>query len=243
MKKDLRKQIKQDEVLTFFGKGWAFLAEHKDETRVTLAVLAVVGILAGGLKYFQDSRSREAQAAFTDALSVYETPVAGEGPPQVGPTFPSEDEKYRKAAAAFEGVGRRFPTVAVGRRARYYAALSRIHLGEDDLAKQELTSLATDKEAGALTSSLARVALADLLKRKGKLEEAIAAYRELASDGSLAVPRDYPQWNLATTLEDAGRLPEAAVAYRQLAEQFPASAFAADARRMASYLSGDARAS
>jgi hypothetical protein len=241
LKKDLRKQIKQDEVLTFVGQGFAFLDEHKDEARITVAVLAVVALLGVGLKYFQDSRTRDAQAAFTEALGLYETPVAGEGPPQGGPTFASADEKFRKSAAAFEGVARRFPTVPVGRRARYYAALSRVRLGEDDLARQELTTLAADKDAGPLTSALARVALADLLKRKGKLDEAIAAYRELAQDGALAVPRDYPQWNLATTLEDAGRMKEAAAAYKQLFELFPGSAFAPDARRMASYLSGESR--
>jgi TolA-binding protein len=239
VKRELRKQIKQDEFLTGMEKLWRLLSTHRDEVRITVVTLVVVGGLAGGLAFFKARKSQEGREAFSEALTIFDTPLAGEAPrPQAeqGPTFPSASDKFKKAAAAFDGVVRRYPSEAIARRARYYAALSRIELGEDAAAQGELEALA--KEPGDLTPALARMALADLMRKKGRYDQAAEAYRQLASDANFSLPRDYPLWNLATTLEDAGRPEEAAAAYRRLRDEFPSSAWAQEAARMASYLTG-----
>jgi TolA-binding protein len=239
LKKELRKSIKEDEFVSGMTRGMELLEAHKDEVRVTVIALVVVAVLAGGLAYFKAARAREARLAFADALVVFETPVAGAvpGPPR-GTTFATAEEKFKKAAAAFDGIARRYPGEAVTPRARYLAALSRIEMGDDAEAQKELQAVAADRASGDLVRSLAEVAQADLLRRRGKLDQAEDAYRRLAADASLAVPRDYPLWSLAQCLEESGHPQEAAEEYRRLRDEFPGSGWAQEAARMASYLSG-----
>jgi hypothetical protein len=242
LKKDLKRQIKQDEFLSGIEKVVKFFEAHKEEVRVTTIALVVVGALAWGFAYVQGRRTREASDALSEALVTFETPVAGQTPPAdgaVNPPFPSADVKFKKAAAGFDGVARRYSTQPIALRARYYAALCRIELGDFDTARKDLEAIAAQKDGGGgLTSALARMALADLLKRRGHVEEAVEAYRALANDQGLPLPRDYALWNVATTLEEAGHPAEAAVAYRQLRDEFPSSVWATEAGRMASYLTG-----
>jgi hypothetical protein len=241
LKKDLRRQIKQDDFQSAIGEAVSFYGLHKEEIKVTAIAVVVVGVLGLGLSYFQGKRAQEASSAFSEALQSFDTPVAGQGPPVEGapnPPFPTAEVKFKKAAAGFDGVARRYPSQPGALSARYYAALCRIELGDMDNAQKELEAISKEKTGGGLTPSLAKMALADILRRKGQLDQAVEAYKALAADQSLPIPRDYALWNAATTLEDAGRSSEAAAAYRDLREQFPSSVWADEAGRMASYLTG-----
>jgi TolA-binding protein len=242
LKKELRKSIKQDEFVSWIERTMGLVDSHKDEIRVTVIALAVVGALVGGLAFLKSQRTQEARAAFTDAVTTFETPVAGAVPggpaANPGPTFATSEEKFKKAVASFEGVARRYPSDPVASRARYFAAVSRIEMGETAEAQKELEALVADKDAKDLTRSLAKMSLADLLRRGQKLEQAAEAYRQLVTDPTLAIPRDYPLWSLAQTLEEAGRTAEAAVEYRRLRDEFPTSQWAQEAGRNASFLAG-----
>jgi hypothetical protein len=122
----------------------------------------------------------------------------------------------------------------VGLRARYYAALSRIELGQYDEAEKALKEL--QGRGSGLESELARVALAGLYRRSGKVDQAVEAYRGLATNPAANVPRDFALLSAAQALEDAKRWAEARAAYRQLVEDFPASVYATEARQRAEYL-------
>ena len=151
-----------------------------------------------------------------------------------GPVFATSEEKYKTAAAAFEGVDRRFGSSKTGLRAKYYAALSRVQLGqyaEAEKALKEIQAL-----GGGLEPELARLALADLYRRSGQVDKAVEAYRGLATNPTANVPRDFALLSAAQALEDARRWPEARAAYRQVFEEFPASVYAADARARVEYL-------
>jgi tetratricopeptide (TPR) repeat protein len=245
LKRELKKQIKEDEIVSGVELAWKWVAAHRDQLRTIGLAVAGAGLVVAGVYYFQGSRDRSASAAFDAAMKAYETPVAselaaGQAPPGVTP-FASSAEKYRKAAAAFDGVERSYPTLSPGLRARYYGALCRIELGSFAEAKQALETIAARKEAGALEPGLARLALADIDRRTGAMDKAIEAYREMAEDLSSPLPRDFALLSLASTLEDAKRLEEARASYQRLAERFPESVYAAEARRRAAYLGSDAR--
>jgi len=151
-----------------------------------------------------------------------------------GQVFLSAEEKYKTAAAAFEGVARRYPSSTAGVRASYFGALSRLELGQYAEAEKALKEL---QERGAgLEPDLARLALADCYRRSGQVDKAVEAFRSFASNPSASLPRDQALMSAAQTLEDARRFAEARAAYRQLTEEFPASVFAAQARARAEYL-------
>jgi tetratricopeptide (TPR) repeat protein len=238
LKKELRKQIKQDELVSGFAQAWYWVEAHRDEVKVTATVLAVVAVGAAAVSFFQGQRAREAEQAFSAALEIYHGSVVGEQPegtPPSGPVYPTAGEKYKKAAAAFDGVERRFGPTPVGLRAKYYGALCRIELGEIPVAQAALADVAARKEH-PLESALARLALADVLRRTGAVDKAVDAYRQIIDDASVPLPRDHALMTLATTLEEARRIAEAKASYRRLTEEFPTSVYAGEARRRAAYL-------
>ena len=245
MKKDLKRQIKQDELVSGFEHAMAWLGAHRAEARLTALVVAVLVAAGVAVTYYQASQQRAADAAFGEALTLYKGQVEGDQPPgaekPAGPVFPTVRDKYTKAAAAFDGIERRFSSLKIAPRARYYGALCRIEIGEEAAARKVLEELAAIKDPGQIEGSLARLALANLLRKTGDLEKALEAYRTMADEPGLSIPRDHVLMTLGGALEEARRLPEARGAYRRLRDEFPASPYASEAERRAEYLSGESQ--
>jgi tetratricopeptide (TPR) repeat protein len=240
MKRELRKHIKEDEVITGVEHGLAWVKTHSGETKVAAAVVVALGALIGTVVYFQSSRQTAARTALAAALETFEAPVAGELPPgqpkPPGPVFASAQEKLGKAAASFDGVERAYPSLPEGRRAAYFAAVARMKMGDREEAQKELTQIEKSPSNGGLEPTLARVALANLQRLSGALDKAAESYKSLADDASLGLPRDYILMNLGLTLEDAHRVDEARAAYQRVANEFPDGVYAPEARRRADYL-------
>jgi tetratricopeptide (TPR) repeat protein len=240
MKREHRKHIKQDELVTGIGRVVRWVNAHQRETRATLIAVAVVVVGGVAVTTFQGRRNAAAERAFAEAFDIFHAPVAAELPAGAekppGLEFATAAEKYQKAAAAFDGVERRFGSMPAGRRARYYAALCRIEMGDLAEAEKALDRLVAETDRSSLESALARISLADLYRRRGETDKAVAAYRQLVDDASLAVPRDHVLMSLASTLEDAHRAKEARASYRRLTEEFPSSVFLPEARRRAENL-------
>jgi hypothetical protein len=238
LKKELKEQIKQDEFASGLEQAASWASTHRDELRIGVGVAVVLLAAVGAVGYFQSQRAREADRAFRDALTTFEAPVTAEIAPGAdlpgGQVFATAEDKYKTAAAAFEGVERRFGSSKAGQRAKYYAALARTQLGQYPEAEKALTEI-QQKQSG-LEAELARLALADLYRRSGQTDKAVEAYRGLASKGSADLPRDFALLSAAQTLEGAKRWKEARDAYRQLVDEFPASVFAGEARTRVEYL-------
>jgi hypothetical protein len=238
LKKEHRDEIKQDELVSGLEKAAAWVGAHRDEIRIGAGVLVVLLAAGGALGYFQGQRAKEADRALRDALTTFEAPVASDIPPGAdrpsGQVFATADEKYKTAAAAFDGVERRFGSSTNGLRAKYYAALCRIQLGQNAEAEKALKEI--QSRGGGLEPELARLALADLYRRSQQVDKAVEAYRGMATNPTANVPRDYALINAAQALEDAKRWGEARAAYRQVFEEFPASVFASQARARVEYL-------
>ncbi len=238
MKKELKEQIKQDEFASGLEQALAWAGQHRDELRIGAGVGVVLLAAAGAVAYFQSQRAREADRALRDALTTYEAPVSAEIQPgadrPTGQVFASAEEKYKTSAAAFEGVERRYGSTAVGIRAKYYAALSRIELKQYAEAEKALQEI--QARGSGIEPELARVAMADLYRRSGQVDKAVEAYKGLATNPSANLPRDFALLSAAQTLEDAKRWAEARATYRQLTEEFPASVYAEEARTRAEYL-------
>jgi TolA-binding protein len=238
LRKELKDQIRQDELTSGLEQAAAWAARHRDELRIGGLVFLVLAGAALAITHVREQRLREGERALRDALTTFESPVASELPPgaerPAGQVFLSAEEKYKTAAAAFEGVARRYPSSTAGVRASYFGALSRLELGQYAEAEKALKEL---QERGAgLEPDLARLALADCYRRSGQVDKAVEAFRSFASNPSASLPRDQALMSAAQTLEDARRFAEARAAYRQLTEEFPASVFAAQARARAEYL-------
>jgi len=240
LKRELKKQIREDELLSGVEVAWRWFKQNEKLARSGLTAVVAVALLVGGFSFLRSKREHDASSAFEAAMQVYSTPLATEiqgGPPPAGVTpFKEARDKFTKAAAAFDGVERSYPSLTVGRQARYYAALCRIELGDTAAARQALQVLAAG--GPEIETSLAKLGLAEIDRRSGAVDKAVEAYRTLAEDASLALPRDYVLMMLADTLEEARRTQEAATSYQSLYERYPDSVYAADAHRKAAYLRG-----
>jgi len=239
LKRELREQIKQNEFATGLEKAASWAGAHREELRIGGGVALVLLAAVGALGYFRNERARDAERAFQDALTSYAAPVATElaagAERPGGQIFATPEDKHKTAAAAFEGVERRFASSPLGLRAEYYAALSRMELKQYGEAEKALKDVQARGGEG-LEGELARLALADLYRRSGQTDKAVQAYRGLATSPKSSLPRDYALLRLAGTLEEAKRFGEARTAYRELTEEFPASVYAAEARSRADYL-------
>jgi tetratricopeptide (TPR) repeat protein len=239
LKRELKREIKQDEFTTWMETIITWAEGHRDEVRIGLGVTVVLLAAFGALAYFQSHRSREAQRAYQEALTAFEAPVATELPPgadrPAGQVFATAEDKYKTAAAAFEGVARRHGSSDLARRARYYAAVCRMELGQYDDAEKSLRELQTGGK-NDLVPDLARMTLAGLYRRIGETDQAVEIYRGIVSSPDTNVPRDEALQSLAATLDEAGRYGEARATYRELVEHFPASVYAPGARARADYL-------
>ena len=240
MKKELKRQIKQDEFRGGLEMGLGWIWERRDELKfgAIVAVLVVVG--AWGLTFYQSKRAGDADRAFSEALAMFQAPLEADvqpgAPPPTGPVFATEQEKLTKAAAAFDGVERRYGSSALGVRAGYYGALCRIGMGKLEEAEKALKTIASRAASNALEPGLARLALADVERRAGKVDQAIDSYRRLVDEPASDLPRDHALMELAATLEEAHRIQEAHASYRRLVDEFPESVYASEARRRADYL-------
>lgn len=246
MNKELKQQIKQDEVLTGIDHAWKWVVANQAVARNAAVGILAVAVLGGGFLYFQGQRNASANRELDEALAVYGRPLTAEVAASGAPgeaSFATANEKFNKAAAAFDGVERKYPTHTAGVRARYYGALCRIELRDYETARKTLKALAERGPAGGLEPVLARMALADIDRRTGAYDKAAEAYKTLAGDPANPLPRELALMNLAGTFEDAKRTAEAAASYKQLFEQFPGSVYAAEARRRAAYLGGEEESS
>ena len=239
MKRELKKQIKQDEFVSWLDHTITWMKTHEREAKMTGAIVAAVAAGWLGLSTWTSSRARAAEEELSAALKTFHAPVAGEpGAETEGPAkvFATAAERYRQAAQELAEVHRKYGSQPAGRRARYYEGLSRLELGQYDEAQKALSEVAAARSDKELTPSLARLQLADLEQRRGRTDEALKLYQQMADDTSLALPRDHVLMALSSALEQARRLPEAREAYRRLADEFPDSPYASEARRRADYL-------
>jgi tetratricopeptide (TPR) repeat protein len=238
VRRELKRQIKQDELRSGLERAAVWIRGHAREVQMT--ALAVVGLVGAGL-LVQNFRARQDAAAdgtFAKAVETFHAPVANElspGAEKPATTYATREEKYRKAVSEFEAV-EKSASGEMRQRARYYAALSRLELGEVAPAEKTLTELAARRDNDDLVPSLARLALADLHRRNGQPQKAIEAYQKMLDDSSFLLPRDHALLKLAAAQEDAAKLEEARTSYERLVQEYPGSVYAGEARQRAEYL-------
>ena len=240
MRKEFKRQIKEDELVSGFGHLAVWVQANR--SAVQAGAVAAFVLVAGGFGYtaWQERRTAHAEAAFGSALAIFGAPLRAELPqeaqPAAGaPIFDTAAEKYKQAAAAFDGIERQYGGHPVARRARYFSALARAEAGNSAEAQKLLETMAAEPNGG-LERALAQLALAELLHKNGQAEKAAEAFRKLANDPSWPLPKDHALMQLALCLEEARKPVEARATYKRINDEFPASVYAAEARRRAEHL-------
>ena len=238
MKTNERHKLKDDDFARSVAAARDTLTERRgDITR--FAIIAVVIIVAiAGYSIWRQSRNAKAEAALASGLAIFEAPVIAPAAPAPGSpipvqqpgTYQTETAKLEAALPRLMEAAETFPNAPAGVAARYYAASALASLGRFPEAEQRYREV-VEKAGNSIYARTGRLGLADTQAAQGKYDDAISIYREMSTDTRSQLPVDGVLMALGRTYVKAGRKDEAARAFSRIVDEFPQSAYAADARR------------
>lgn len=238
MKATERHKLKENEFARSVASARQALETRGRDLTILLlvAVLAIVAI--GGYTWWRQSRNNKANVMLAGALAVYEAPVIPPAEPKAGSPMPVEQPgTYRTEQAKLEAALPRFieaanayPSTESGIAARFHAAGILASLGRHADAEQQYQQV-IDKAGRTIYARTARLGLAEAQIAQGKIDSAIAIYRELSTDANAQLPVDGVLMQLGRAYLLAGKKEDAARAFNRIVEEFPESVYLSDARR------------
>jgi predicted negative regulator of RcsB-dependent stress response len=222
----LRKDLKKDEIRETFVHGVESVASHQKILWAVVTAALVVALGVFGWSSYTKRQTAKASAALDDAMTIFQARVRAPGeqaePGEV--TYVDEKNKYSDADKKFLEVAGQYGRTKPGQIARYYAALSEIHLKEYPAAEKNLGELSS---AEASLAGLARFQLAGVYLEEHKDAEAVEIYKQLADKPTEFVPKAMALLALADHYSKTDPA-EAAKLYNQVKVEFPDAATEAD---------------
>jgi TolA-binding protein len=150
--------------------------------------------------------------------------------PQPG-TFPTEQEKLTASLPKFLDAANAHPNTAAGIAARFHAAAILAAQGKTADAEQRYKEVIDKAGNSSIYSRTAKLGMAEAQVAQGKYDSAIAVYSELSRDTTSTLPLDSVLMYLGRAYARAGKKEEAVRSFTRVVDEFPQSAYAADARR------------
>lgn len=238
MKATERHKLKENEFARSVERARHVVDERRGDITKALIALVVLLALVGGYAWWKSAREARANQALAAALAVYEMPVVPPQPPAPGSpppvpqpgTFQSEQEKLDASLPKFVEAANAHPNTQAGIAARFHAASILAAQGKQAEAEQRYKEV-VDKAGSSIYSRTARLGMAEAQVAQGKYDSAIAIYTELSRDSSSTLPLDSVLMNLGKAYARAGKKEEAVRSFTRVVDEFPQSAYAADARR------------
>jgi TolA-binding protein len=206
-------------------------------TKIALALLVLL-VAVGGYSWWRSARETRANEALASALAVYGMPVVPVPPPAPGSpapvpqpgTFQTDQERLDASLPKFLEAANAFPNSTAGIAARFHAAAILAAQGKLGDAEQRYKEV-VDQAGNTIYARTARLGLAEAQVAQGKFDSAIAIYSELSRDPNSTLPLDSVLMHLGRAYARAGKKEEAIRSFTRVVDEFPQSAYAADARR------------
>jgi hypothetical protein len=221
-----RKELKKpDEFQVVAGKAMSWFAEHQKPVLGALVVLALVVLGAWGATAYSSSREAKAGAELATALELSARPLASEAQGQPGvETFASKQERQKASVAALEKVRSDFPGSRPAETAEAQIGFLKLKDGDAAGAQAALRAFLDRAPNGHPLRALAQESMGYALEAQGKLDEARAAFAELARDGA----PERAAFQEARVALAAGK-PEAKQQLEQVAKDYPKDPIAMEA--------------
>ena len=156
------------------------------------------------------------------------TPATPPAPP--AGSYPSERAKLEAALPKFLAVASAYPRTTAGVAAKYHAAAAAGALGRTDEALRLYNEVVTE-DRGGVYGQMARLGIGETQARAGHHDQAIAAFKELASDTASQVPLDAVLTQLGKSYALAGKTKEARETFQRVLSEFPQSPYAQTAKQ------------
>jgi TolA-binding protein len=238
MKAKERHRLKENEFARTVAHAGDFMQTRGREVTTYITVIVLALVLAGGFALWRQTRNAKSNALLASALAVEEAPVIAPSAPAPGSpipvqqagTYPTEQAKLEAALPELIKAADAYPNSDAGIAARYHAAGALASLGRYAEAEQRYQEV-VNKAGNRVYAHTARLGLADVQVLQGKYDNAIKIYQEVSTDSKSQLPLDGVLMQLGRAYMKAGKKAEAAHAFTRVVEEFPTSAYAADARR------------
>jgi TolA-binding protein len=238
MKATERHKLKENEFARSVAHAKDLVESRRGDITKIAVVLLVLIVAVAGYSWWRASNDTRANQALASALAVYEMPVVPVPPPAPGSpppvpqpgTFQTEQEKLDASLPKFLEAANGFPDSKAGIAARFHAAAILAAQGKHADAEQRYKEV-VDKAGNTIYARTARLGMAESQIAQGKFDSAIAVYSELSRDTTSTLPLDSVLMHLGRAYARAGKKEEAIRSFTRVVDEFPQSAYAADARR------------
>jgi TolA-binding protein len=234
MKRAERHHLKGNELANLALRSREVVEERKQQFVAIGVALIVVAAAALGYYAWRQNLESRAHTLLAEAMVVDEAPV---GPaPADQPTtvkelrFANEQARAQAAVAKFKAAADQYPSTDAGIYARYREGTLQLLLGAPDAAAAALQQV-VDRDGNGIYGQMAKLGLAEAQARAGKFDQAIAAYKDLASNTSTTLPVDGILMQLGRTYLTAGKPMDAEQTFNRIVTEFPDSQFVVEARQ------------
>jgi tetratricopeptide (TPR) repeat protein len=243
MKRKERHHLKENDLAqTLMAARQAMEARRGMVTGILLAVL-LGAVVIGGVIVWQQEDDARAEQMLADAMVTFNARVipASTTPAQPGEvpaaatlgatgSYATEAAKLTAALPKLKATADAYPGTDAGITARYHYASSMTALGKHAEAIQAYDDVINRAGADSLYGRMAQMGKADTQARAGQLNDAIAAWKSLASSSDEDLPKDAILMELGKAYQASGNQEEARKAFTQIIDEHPTSPYSADAR-------------
>ena len=202
-----RHALKQDKFAQATASGVNWLGEHRSNLVRWGIAAGVVVLLVVGVAIFRYVESNGADLALGAALDTYNAPLAQPGAPAESGSYSSASARAQAAHDEFQAVVQKYGWMPQGAKARYFAGVTDLDLGQTASAEKDLKAVAGSWNRNL--ANLAKLALAGLYHQSDRDAQAITLYNEIAAKPSETVPAAMAQLDLANLYAAQGKLEQA----------------------------------
>jgi tetratricopeptide (TPR) repeat protein len=219
-----RHELKQDKFAATAAEAVHEVVEHRSGIIKIVAAVVVVGLLAGGIFWYVNSRTEQATDALGQALVIYNAPVVPPGTPKQGSmtTFNTDQERLIASKNALYGISDQYGWTQSGQYARYLAGLTEKELGNYKVAEDQLRALSNSRRKEL--SAMAKYALAAVYRDEKRDPDAINLLQTLIDKPAVSVPKANAQFALADIYLSEQQPDKAKVIFDQIAKDNPKNA-------------------
>lgn len=208
-----RKQLKENEFVSFADTAIRWFAEHWRPFAAGLGAICVLAVLWWLGAQWSGARADRASLALHQAVVLYEGDPATGVPPDLA-----------AAEAALSEVVDRYGRTDQGDIARHYQARILMARGEMDAARQLLIGIA-DRQRGTALGRMATLTLIDLRVSSGQGAEVAPELEAMVAGTDPRLPRDVALYELGTLHADEQRYDKAREYLQMLVDEFPESPY------------------
>jgi predicted negative regulator of RcsB-dependent stress response len=191
-----------------------------------IGVVVALAVVISGFVYW-DTRTTAADQALGSALDVYTAPLATPGVPDSG-TYTTAAARATEANREFVAIGQNFGGLPQAAKARYFAGITYIDLGQNGPAETELKAAAGSWDRNL--ANLAKLALAGFYHQVGRDSDAINLYNGLIAKPSVTVSAAAAKLDLADLYVAQGKQDQAKALWAKIKDSDKGSAAASIAQ-------------